>query len=25
LLRADGTLTSEYAPMDRYRWRVDAG
>jgi hypothetical protein len=24
ILKADGSPTSEYAPMDRYRWRVDS-
>lgn len=24
IMRPDGTLTSEYAPMDRYRWKPDA-
>ncbi|WP_428313269.1 hypothetical protein [Hydrocarboniphaga sp.] len=24
IMRPDGTLTSEYAPMDRYRWKPEA-
>jgi hypothetical protein len=24
ILNRDGSVSDEYAPMDRYRWRVDA-